>query len=96
MKTVVLKDLVKNSSSNEEGTILFKELEKACVADDTLLLLVDADQSLSSSFLNTSFGTFLDNYGLSKFKKTVKIKGSKNQFLRLTDYISKYNSLYLA
>ncbi len=94
MKTLVLKDIVKNSSSNEQGMILFDYLNKAYLNKDSLLLEIDSDLSLSSSFLNSSFGLFLDVYGYQNLKKMIKIKGSKSQFLRLTDYINKYNKVY--
>ncbi|OIP46911.1 MAG: hypothetical protein COZ16_00365 [Flavobacteriaceae bacterium CG_4_10_14_3_um_filter_31_253] len=94
MKTLILKDIVKNSSSNEQGMILYNYLQNAFLNKDTLVLYVDSDMSMSSSFLNSSIGLFLDNYGLDSFQETVKFKGSKNQFSRLADYITKYSSLY--
>ncbi len=94
MKTLVLKNIVKNSSSNEQGMILFDSLQDAYLSKHPLILYVDSDLSMSSSFLNTSIGQFLDKYGLDSFKQTVKFKGSKNQFLRLLDYVNKYSSLY--
>lgn len=96
MKTLILKNIVKNSSSNEEGVILFNALQDAHLNGELLLLEVDSNLSMSSSFLNTSIGVFLDKYGFSSFKETVKFKGSKTQFLRLNNYISKYKILYLA
>lgn len=95
MKTLILKNIVKNSSSNEQGVILFNSLEDAYLSNSQLILEVDSELAMSSSFLNTSIGLFLDKYGLSNFKETVKFKGSKNQFSRLSDYISTYNNLYL-
>ncbi|MFN2260614.1 MAG: STAS-like domain-containing protein [Psychroflexus sp.] len=94
MKTLILKDIVKNSSSNEQGIVLFNSLKDAYLDNSTLILHVDSDLSMSSSFLNASIGLFLDKYGLNSFKQTVKFKGSKNQFSRLSDYIIKYRSLY--
>lgn len=94
MKTLILKNIVKNSSSNEQGMILFDSLQDAYLSKDSLILYVDSNLSMSSSFLNSSIGLFLDKYGLNSFKQTVKFKGSKNQFLRLSDYINKYSSLY--
>jgi hypothetical protein len=96
MKTIVLKNIVSNSSSNEEGIILFDLLKDAYLKNEQILLDVDSNLAMSSSFLNTSIGSFLDNYGLPKFKETFKFKGSKNQFQRLSNYISTYNELYLA
>lgn len=94
MKTLILKNIVKNSSSNEQGMILFDSLQKAYLSKDSVILYVDSDLSMSSSFLNSSIGLFLDKYGLNSFKETVRFKGSKNQFSRLSDYITKYSSLY--
>lgn len=94
MKTLVLKDIVKNSSSNEQGMILFNLLKTAYLNKESVLLHVDSDLTMSSSFLNSSFGIFMDEFGLDNFKKTVKFKGSKNQHTRLVDYITKYSSLY--
>ena len=94
MKTLILKDIVKDSSSNEQGMILFDSLQNAYLSKNSLILQVDSDLLMSSSFLNTSIGQFLDKYGLNSFKQTVKFKGSKNQFSRLLDYINKYSSLY--
>jgi len=94
MKSLVLKDLVKDSSSNEQGQLLFTSLESALQKEEIVLLYVDSESTLSSSFLNSSIGLFLDKYGLDMFKKTVKFKGSKSQFLRLANYIKKYCSVY--
>jgi len=94
MKTLVLKNIVKNTSSNEQGMILFDFFQNAYLNKDSLILQVDSDLSMSSSFLNTSIGQFLDKYGLESFKRTVKFKGSKNQFSRLSYYITKFSSLY--
>ncbi|WP_194766897.1 STAS-like domain-containing protein [Tamlana sp. I1] len=95
MKTLILKNIVRNSSSNEEGEILFNALQRAYLNGEQLLLYVDSNLSMSSSFLNTSIGVFLDKYGFSNFKETVKFKGSKNQFLRLNQYITNYKDIYL-
>ncbi|MFV0564925.1 MAG: STAS-like domain-containing protein [Flavobacteriaceae bacterium] len=94
MKTLILKNIVKNSGSNEQGAVLFHHLQDAYLNKDTLILHVDSSLSMSSSFLNSSMGLFLDKYGLNNFKQTVKFKGSRNQFFRLSDYINKYGTLY--
>lgn len=96
MKTLILKDIVQNSSSNNQGAVLFDYLNNAFVNGESLILEVSSDLSMSSSFLNTSIGCFLDKYGIMSFKKTVKFKGSKNQFSRLSHYIKSYSEIYLA
>jgi len=96
MKILILKDLLDNTSSVDQGLLLFLELKKSYEKSEEVILEVDKNLLLSSSFLNSSIGAFLDDYGLISFRKTVKFKGSKNQFNRLKKYIDSYASLYLA
>ena len=96
MKTLILKNIVENSSSVEEGAVLYNYMKNAFLNEHEIILQVDSDLSLSSSFLNASVGEFLDVYGFSNFKKTIKFKGSKTQFQRFNKYIQEYTDLYLA
>lgn len=94
--TIDLKALVPDTSSNSSGSILFKVLHDAISRGSDVVLEVDNDLTLSSSFLNSSIGEVLDSYGLITFKKHVKFKGNKNQFERLANYISYYEKLISA
>ncbi|MBZ9627447.1 DUF4325 domain-containing protein [Psychroflexus sp. CAK1W] len=96
MKTMILRNLVSNAGSVDEGAVLFNHLKEAFRNGQYIVLEIDSDMSLSSSFLNSSVGQFLDEYGFLSFKKTIKFKGSKTQFQRLNKYIQDYKSLYLA
>jgi hypothetical protein len=95
MKNIILKNIVKNTSSNDEGQVLFDSLKDAYFNGLTILLTIDSNQAMSSSFLNTSIGKFLEEYGFEQFKKTVKFKGTKSQFQKLSKYISNYKNIYL-
>lgn len=95
MKTLILKNIVQDSSSNEQGVVLFQYLKNAFLNEEVLILEIDSELTLSSSFLNTSIGEFLDSYGLDSFRRTVKFKGAKNQFTKLSKYIKSYTELYL-
>lgn len=95
MDTLILRNIVMNTSSNEQGFVLFQYLKKAVNSDTKIILNVDPELTLSSSFLNSSLGAFLDEYGLEKFKKHVKFKGSQSQFLRLSKYLTSYEKIYL-
>lgn len=96
MKTLILKNIVKDTSSNDQGDLLFNILRDAYLKKDSILLDVDSDLSMSSSFLNSSIGVFLDNFGLENFKRTLKFKGTKKQFIKVSDYINDYKELYIA
>lgn len=95
MKTVVLKNILENTSSNSEGLKLYNVLMNCVKENEKLILAVDNDLTLSSSFLNSSIGAFLESEGLSKFKKIFKFRGSKSQYKRITEYISQYSELFL-
>ena len=92
---LILKELVNNYNSNEEGMKLFGELKKAVETDCLLILAVDSEAAMSSSFLNSSIGLFLETFGLETFRRLIKFKGSKNQFERLATYIQKYTSCHV-
>lgn len=95
METLILKDLVNNSGSNAEGSVLYDSLKDAFYKDQNLVLLIDPDMALSSSFLNSSIGQFLDQFGLENFKRIVKLRSTENQFRRIADYVKDYQKLYL-
>lgn len=90
MIIIRLKDFVENSSSNTEGIKLFHAFKDAFNNTKQVLLSVDNDIPMSSSFLNSSVGMFIEDFGIQNFKNTVKFKGSKSQFERLSNYISRY------
>lgn len=90
--TVILKNLVADTSSNRSGLILFNAIENTD-KNDIVILEIDNRMSLSSSFLNSSIGSYIEKYGLKEFKRKVKFKGNKNQFARISNYIEKFSML---
>lgn len=96
MDTLVLKELVKNTGSNAEGEVLYSHLEKYLLEKSCVILHVSENESLSSSFLNSSIGYFIEKHGMEKFRKTVKFKGTKTQFERLKNYIERYTKQFVS
>ena len=94
MKLITLNHIVDNCSSNVEGVKFFNALDSAIKDDNKVIIVVDNDSSLSSSFLNTSIGMFVEKYGIEFFKKNIKFQGSKNQFSRISNYLNKFSSVY--
>ena len=94
MRTLVIRDLVENTSSNEQGLILYHELKRAFQKAEKIILKIDSTMSLSSSFLNSSLGSFMDEFGLQALKSNIKIQGPKSQFDRLADYVNRYSKIY--
>lgn len=96
MKTLDLRQIVSDFSSNSAGFTLYSVLQKEMESNSDVILVVDKDMTLSSSFLNSSIGAILEEYGINKFKQNIKFQGSKSQFHRMRDYINVYNTTYLA
>lgn len=96
MKNIQLKSISHSFSSNNDGMLLFSILDKTIKDKNSILLEIDNEIAMSSSFLNSSFGEILSLYGLDVLKSHIKIKTSKNQFERISNYISKYKSTHLA
>lgn len=89
-----LKEYVTNTDTNIEGVKLFCLLDRLMSNSNPFILEIENDMSLSSSFLNSSFGNIIDKYGYIKLKEHLKIKTNKSQFIRLSNYLNKYNELY--
>jgi hypothetical protein len=91
MKVITLHHVLSDTGSNAQGNVLFNLMKQ--YHEDTLVLEVSGDLSLSSSFLNSSFGQFIDCFGLQTLKSNVKIRTNKNQFARISKYINDYAAL---
>jgi hypothetical protein len=95
MKTLVIKDLVKGTSTNSEALPLFMKMDDAVsVAKETVVLSFNSIEFVSSSFLNSSIGQFIEKHGFDLFSKTVKFADCKTDIAaRIKDYVLKYKSL---
>lgn len=95
MITIDLENIVVNASSNEEGEKLFDVILNHYNKGDEITIKLNQDSSLSSSFLNSSVGAFLESFGVQNFRNRIKIIGTKSQFERIREYIDRYSNLYL-
>ena len=97
MKTqtkILLSSIVSNTDTNTEGIKLFCVISKAIKDNDLLIIEIDSNMSLTSSFLNSALGEIIDNYSLDILKSSLKIVSSKTQFDRINSYLTKYNNIY--
>lgn len=95
MAALILNNVVDNASSNSEGDKLFLALKDLYDRGEKIELVVDNEATMSSSFLNSSIGLFLEKYGINAFKESFKFRGSQNQFNRLSNYIKKFTEAHL-
>ena len=97
MKTqtkILLSSIVSNTETNSEGVKLFCVITKAIKNEESIILEIDSNMTLSSSFLNSSLGEVIDNYNLDVLKTYLKIQTTKTQFERINSYLNKYNDAY--
>lgn len=95
MMTIDLNKEVVNTGSNEQGDILYNHLVEALNKKESVKIIIDNGMSLSSSFLNSSFGRYLETHGFETFRQNIRFVTTKNQFSRIKKYISLYKELYL-
>ena len=97
MKTqtrISLTSIVSNTETNTEGIRLFCVISKAIKNDESLILEIDSNTALSSSFLNSSLGEIIDTYSIDILKSVLRIESSRTQFDRINSYLIKYNDIY--
>lgn len=95
MKTIIIKDIVKGTSTNSEALPLFLEMNNVVVtSNESVVLSFNNIEFVSSSFLNSSIGQFIEKYGFDRFSKNVKFADCKTDIAaRIKDYVLKYKSL---
>lgn len=94
MDTLVLNNVVNNTSLNSEGYGLFVRLESYLKDKRQVVLDLRHASAISSSFFNSSFGALIEEYGYSRFKECVKlINVSKSQAQLLKLYFDSFRNL---
>lgn len=94
MKVITLNNVLSDTGSNAQGNVLFNLMKQ--YHNEVVVLEIAGDLSLSSSFLNSSLGQFIDCFGLQTFKSNVKIRTNKNQFARVSKYVNDYAEMIKA
>ena len=69
-----LMDIVEGTATNVQGCILRYQLEKHIQNEDKVILSLMEATPLSSSFLNSSLGELIDNYGYEKIANSLSFK----------------------
>jgi hypothetical protein len=93
---VNLIDITRSYSTNDDGLKLYHFMDKVIKSNSPVVLKIDSNTAFSSSFLNSSFGDIISNYGIDSLKNYFKIETSNQQFKKLKTYINKYLQLDFA
>lgn len=94
MKTLVIKNLVTGTSTNAEAFSLFLDMKNCAAADNSFTLDFTGIDYVSSSFLNSSIGEFIETYGFNTFASKVKFSScNKDLATMIKGYVAKYKTL---
>lgn len=59
MRTIILKDLIKECATKESGTLLYNELEQHITAKEDITIDFESMDKFAGSFFNNSFGKLI-------------------------------------
>ena len=92
MCTIVLKDIMNSTTMlPEAGSRFYSQIVNGMENSDKVIVDMSEVTALPSVFLNVSIGRLIDDWGLDKLKQNLVFTMiTKQQALRLKDYISKY------
>ena len=88
MDTIIIKDICEDTYTNRSGFVLFTQVEKYVSKGQTVSLSFKGISGLSSSFLNSSIGALVENYGRSILQFIRPISLTKVQAHILKDYVA--------
>jgi hypothetical protein len=94
MKTLVIKKMVTGTSTNSEAVTLFIEMKKSTELGDCFVLSFAGIDYVSSSFLNSSIGEYIETYGFDAFVKNIKFTDcNKDLATMIKSYVTKFKTL---
>ena len=94
MKTLVIKKMVTGTPTNAEALSLFLDMKKCAELNNSFTLDFTGVDYVSSSFLNSSIGEFIEVYGFNDFASKVKFIGcNKDLAAMIKGYVVKFKTL---
>jgi hypothetical protein len=92
MKTIQLKKILdSNTLLTQSGEEFYTQLIDALSKNERVIVDMSSTGILPSIILNISIGQIIDEYGVDILRKSVSfVSITRQQALRLSDYISKY------
>lgn len=87
MAKITLINTIDNTYTNASGYSLYISLKQNFSINKAITISFKNSTPLSSSFLNSSFGALIEDYGFDKFKQIIKLTDlNSNQ----VSYLKKY------
>ena len=89
---VYVTHIVSGTSTNSDGYSLRTVLEDYLRAGQSVRLSLKGATPMSSSFLNSSFGELIENFGAARVREFVKLIDFKpSQAMAIKEYIDKFS-----
>ena len=74
MRTIILKDLIKECATKESGTLLYNELEQSINAKEDITIDFESMDKFAGAFFNNSFGKLIIKHETDHVLKYITLK----------------------
>lgn len=74
MRTIILKDLIKECATKESGTLLYNELEQSVNAKEDITIDFESMDKFAGAFFNNSFGKLIITHETDHVLKYITLK----------------------
>lgn len=92
--TINVMDCVNGTTTSSEALSLYLKMQKALIENNHIKLSLLEVTSMSSSFLNASFGELYDEFGYKKIRECISLINYKpSQAKQIKDYLETINKL---
>jgi len=97
MGTIYLREIINQTEDYAiSGSVVFEEAKKAIREDVMVILDLNEVDSVPTTFMNTSFGALMDEYGANPIKSLFKFRNIKQtQIDRIRKYFHDYENVIL-
>lgn len=94
MKIINLKAILNKSNYQQAGSCVFDIMDSAENTSEVFVLDMDGVISIPTMFMNTSFGAYIDKYGVEELRTRIKFKNiTKVQAECIQKYLFHYEKL---
>lgn len=74
MRTIILKDLIKECATKESGILLYNELEQSITAKENITIDFESMDKFAGPFFNNSFGKLIIKHETDHVLKYITLK----------------------
>jgi hypothetical protein len=91
---IYIKDIVEDTYTNASGFVLYTVLKPYIESKNCVIVSFEGKLSCSTSFLNSSFGQLIEEFGIDSFKTNIKLTDiTKTNASFIKKYVTSFMSL---